>query len=1055
MKHRSKHGTPLSRVAVGLLAVAFVVVCTVLPSLGGPRNPRMRVGSANIGSAGSVEGAAVKASLPAGTALVSTNGIILKANAAVTGDIVVNQDGSPPFLSSAVEDVTFDRGASVTGDLYGNDIQLKKNCGVTGGTIFVNNFDNDCNSTAPTAAYGAPVFGELPAFSEGTPGGADVIVEGGQVVTLTPTESQGGIIDVKNGGKLIFEGGTYDYEMFDTRSNAIVEFTEPTILRISGLFDVDPGSTFGPQAGSGINASDITVYVAGAGDPPPSTDLPAIELSRDSFVDANFYSPNGTFRTERNCTFNGAAIARDIYIGNGSVVVAVSGFSNAPPTADPKAVDTVDDGAVEITLSGNDPEGEDLTFAIEVSPTLGTLSAITPIVPDPVPELDRDTGLPTGNFIQPPITSATTTYTPTDPGDPKDEEDGFTYSVADTGGAMGLAAVSINADDGVVPDTPLSAVDAIDSAATTPQGSAVTVTLEAGATTIPDPADPMICPPPSGTGPCLPEIPLPLTFSIVAATGPSNGTLGTVDQGPPGTVEYTPTGSFSGTDSFQFLVEGDVDGSGSIDQPNESDTATATITVDELAPDLNVTTNEDEPLPIDLSSATGLGGGAAPLGEGPTVVISALSPAPVAGVVLPNLAFTAFSAPACAALSEVIGDQISVTLTNNGAADIAVGTSSSIGFYVSTDSIITTADTLLIGGRENLSSTGLAAGASIADFLFAGASIAAASPTGNVFIGVVADEFDSIIESNEADNTASQAIEILASGSCLTPNRIISSAVAGNVADADEDGFGDNKNNLPGSTPGLISAGVNVSGGAGSNGTVRIHIEWDVSNIGTEDDVTSAQVTLNTHRGTVDSLDTVLSAGILFGNGALDNSDFETFLQAFPPEGAGTAATMPVPSGMAVGSDGTFSFDVTTQLKEALQTGLGFFTIQGRVLNEFNLVGGTTFARGLEVRSSATGNLTLGLEPQLAVDTSFVAPVYTITSLPLNGTLTDSTGTAITATPTVLADPNLTYTGSLGFFGAVSFSYEAAGAIVDTGIVTVTVVELDCLLTVLGCDDGR
>ena len=167
--------------------------------------------------------------------------------------------------------------------------------------------------------------------------------------------------------------------------------------------------------------------------------------------------------------------------------------------------------------------------------------------------------------------------------------------------------------DPSVPDTPLSVVDAIDSAATTPQGSAVTVTLEAGATT----ADPNNCGP-SQTDPCGEEFPLPLTFSIVAP-GPSNGTLGTVDQGPPGTVEYTPTGSFAGTDTFQFKAEGDVNGDGDTLDAGESDTATATVTVDELAPDLNVTTSEDEALQIDLSSSTGLGGGAEPLREGPAV----------------------------------------------------------------------------------------------------------------------------------------------------------------------------------------------------------------------------------------------------------------------------------------------------------------------------------------------------------------------------------------------------------------------------------------------------
>ena len=138
-----------------------------------------------------------------------------------------------------------------------------------------------------------------------------------------------------------------------------------------------------------------------------------------------------------------------------------------------------------------------------------------------------------------------------------------------------------------------------------------------------------------------------------------------------------------------------------------------------------------------------------------------------------NLTVTAFSAPRCASLNQTVGDQIQVTLTNTSGTDIPAGTLSAIGFYISTDETITTGDVLLTGGRENLKCPlcspprdGLAIGESITDFLFAGASINAASPTGNVFIGVLADEFNSIAEIFETDNTASQAIEIKIGGGC-------------------------------------------------------------------------------------------------------------------------------------------------------------------------------------------------------------------------------------------------------------------------------------------------
>src|SRR5213075_163405 len=52
--------------------------------------------------------------------------------------------------------------------------------------------------------------------------------------------------------------------------------------------------------------------------------------------------------------------------------------------------------------------------------------------------------------------------------------------------------------------------------------------------------------------------------------------------------------------------------------------------------------------------------------------------------------------------------------------------------------------------------------------------------------------------------------------------------IAGNVADSDANGLGDNANALPGSAPVFMSAGVNQAGGAGSSGTVRMQFEWDM-----------------------------------------------------------------------------------------------------------------------------------------------------------------------------------------------------------------------------------
>ncbi len=160
----------------------------------------------------------------------------------------------------------------------------------------------------------------------------------------------------------------------------------------------------------------------------------------------------------------------------------------------------------------------------------------------------------------------------------------------------------------------------------------------------------------------------------------------------------------------------------------------------------------------------------------------------------PNLTVTSFAGPACAEIGAVIGGQITITETNTGPANLPaapIGTNcsgqtentcSAIGFYISADATITTSDILLTGGRENLFSE-LGAGVpfnvsdTITDFLFAGASVASGSPTGNVFLGAIVDEGGTVTESSETDNTASVPIQIVAAGAggCGQEDLVISS----------------------------------------------------------------------------------------------------------------------------------------------------------------------------------------------------------------------------------------------------------------------------------------
>jgi hypothetical protein len=260
--------------------------------------------------------------------------------------------------------------------------------------------------------------------------------------------------------------------------------------------------------------------------------------------------------------------------------------------------------------------------------------------------------------------------------------------------------------------------------------------------------------------------------------------------------------------------------------------------------------------------------------------------------------------------------------------------------------------------------------------------------------------------------------------------------IAGAVADSDDDGFGDNHNALPGAAPVVASAAVDASGGPGSNGTARFHIEWDISGFaGLASSLTSAEVILHTLKGTTDILDTFFFVGSHDGDGALDDDDFQT--PATPVPGV----VMPVPAG-AVGSEGTFSFDVLPQLLAALSDDRAFFVVQGRV--DEGLAGGGS-QRGLQIRTSAQSNLDSFQQPHLGLTTPGVtAPplVFTIVTLPEFGTLRDAFGTPITAVPTALTNPSVTYTPNPDYFGPDAFEFEAEDfSNISRGIISILVLE--------------
>ena len=170
------------------------------------------------------------------------------------------------------------------------------------------------------------------------------------------------------------------------------------------------------------------------------------------------------------------------------------GPANQPPTATGQSVSTPEDSAIPITLGAVDPEGGPLTYTIVSGPSSGTLSGSAPAL----------TYQPAAN-----ISGA----------------DSFTFRASDGQATSNLATVSIAIQ--AVNDPPSATGEGY-----TMQGGGTLAISAPGLLSNDTDID-------SGT----------LTARLLS--GPAHGTLAL---GPNGSFSYTPSGGYSGPDSFTYVV---------------------------------------------------------------------------------------------------------------------------------------------------------------------------------------------------------------------------------------------------------------------------------------------------------------------------------------------------------------------------------------------------------------------------------------------------------------------------------------------------------------------
>ncbi|HMH53247.1 MAG TPA: Ig-like domain-containing protein, partial [Candidatus Acidoferrum sp.] len=1007
------------------LAILFTVSVLIL---GGFAAPSYGQGSCQLGQA----------------VLIAVNSARTGSDVAIgSGNVVVNSALSGPTLGPGFS-LYIDRRSAIHDSIKADRIRIFNQTVVSGSATF-NQLTNDgLISGGQFSPLTLPVFPVLPPFQEANFGGtpANVSVASGTTRVLTPGEY--GDITVATAGKITFTGGVYHIKSIDATGNSVIlSFNAASEVRIQNKFRTRSSSVIGPAAGSGLSAANIVFYVGGINGTDGQLDSTpeASRVGGSNTVTANFYVPHGTARFESDSATTGAIIARDVQIDSRSTLSRNSAFLNGSPKANAQDVVTNGSEPLVITLTALDPEGGDMTFALQGGLQFPSRGSLGTLIQAPPPFPGNPPGCNPANTPgcippDPPRSSASITYTPSTGAN---EENSFTFSATDACGNTGMATVHINPIGDITNPPVATVVDATNVTVETATNTPRDVTLVAGA-------------PPGAT----------LTFSVQSL--PAHGSLKDGSGAPIGSVPYTlpsrkvtytPASAFTGSDTFQFKATGSVGG---------SDTASVIVSVvtqAELAQNQSVSTNVNTPLEISLKGNAG-GSGAADAPMTPVVTqTDVLTGSSIAGNVsdadndglgdakdnLPGPAPVLVAAgvdvnlggqpsgtvsdPDSDATPSPNGDPdpdlVSATVTRDATNLImqvrfkpgtfdpaatraqflldtdrnpATGQQGSDSLCVNDNGIIGAEFTVNMGADLNTTAEVLQYQGTCNSF----------APAGSGTTTFVTDGMDASVPLSVLGGTNGQVNFKVVTSELLAPNSF--TGVLDYMPDV----------GLP--------AGQAVTG---IQGKARVQIEWDISALPTAaEGIESATVTLSTVRGTVDSIDTFFYAGTAEQDGLLAVSDYQA------PASQISGVVMPVPVGSSPGDEGTFVFNVTGLVKAARTAGRNFFSVQGRV-NEALAGGG--FKRGLQIRSTATSNLTAGKEPKLEVVTTPSGQnlTFKITSLPVSGTLRFG-GSPVVINQTFAFPPTLLYTPNLGFTGNDSFNFLVTqGALSDSGLISILV----------------
>ena len=259
----------------------------------------------------------------------NSNAVVLAGNSAVlrqgttvkSGDIIVNNKLKSKGVASGAELEFKEDVSTPTGYAVKASSIIFKEKDVIKSDVFSNTLNSKAQISPALlhSPLALPVVQFLPLFQSALPGTQDVSVNTGQTRTLSAGAYRN--LSIKEGGKVIFAGGTYHFSSIDAKGKSSLSFTGASDIRILTTLTVGEKAVVGPALSAQISAAEIVFYIEGS-----TRKTDAVSIGGSSTIDANFYAPFGSVTIKEKSAFRGSIIAEDVVVSEGCNLTLSSYF---------------------------------------------------------------------------------------------------------------------------------------------------------------------------------------------------------------------------------------------------------------------------------------------------------------------------------------------------------------------------------------------------------------------------------------------------------------------------------------------------------------------------------------------------------------------------------------------------------------------------------------------------------------------------------------------------------------------------------------------------------